>query len=193
MKTQFPPAGGAVIPKKIEGEPPSPLVGERAGVRGEPAVKETKTEFTSKPQHETITEKATTQGHVVPLTSRAKADPLLGARETNPGRVSDKLPTPNRPAGYSPRQLWQEVIVMGTGHDEARALIGRKDLVEKLKSIGFDVPIAMEWRDFFHAIDRVSTEKGKPNPSAKGRAEFADWVVVQLGGQSAGFWKGAAA
>jgi hypothetical protein len=187
MKTRFP-VGSPNNPKTT----PSPLVGEKVGVRGEEPT-EKKSQFTSPPTHGTIAEKATHQGHVVPLTKKAKADPLLGARETNPGRVSEKIPTPQRPPGYSPRQLWQEIIVMGTGHEDARALIGRKDLVEKLKGIGFDVGVATEWRDFFHGIDRVSTERGSPNPSAKGRAEFADWVVVQLGGASAGFWKGAAA
>lgn len=190
VKTQFPKGGTVTSLKQVDAGTP---VVKQQEVSSEPQVKETKSAFTAPPQHQTVVETATKNGHVVPLSSRAKADPLLGAQESRPARVSDKLPTPTRPPGYSPRALWQEIVVMGTGHDEARALIGRKDLVEKLKGIGFDASVATEWRDFFHGIDRVSTERGSPNPSAKGRAEFADWVVVQLGGASAGFWKGAAA
>ena len=163
-------------------------------VVAEAPVQQAKTGFTGTPVHRTITDPATQQGHVVPIGSRNQADPLLGATEsTQSARVSDKIPTPRRPEGFSPRSIWQETINMGTGHDDARKLIGSAEALAALKGIGFDLPIAMEWRDFFHGIDTVSTEKGKPNPSAKGRAEFADWVVVQLGGASAGFWTGAAA
>jgi hypothetical protein len=190
VKAHFPKGGSVTgLPKTVETRTP---VVQQEVVSEQPQVKETKTAFTAPPRHLTVVETATKDGHVVPLTPRAKADPLLGAQEAPSVKVSDKIPTPTRPPGYSPRALWQEIIVMGTGHDDARKLIGQTELVTKLKNIGFDVSVATEWRDFFHGIDRVSTEKGKPNPSAKGRAEFADWVVVQLGGASAGFWKGAA-
>lgn len=193
MQARFPKGGPNLVSlKQGEGVEKKPAVQKTDATKKPEATKlESKTQFTAPAAHATV-EKPGTQAHVIPLTARAKADPLLGAKET-PARVSEKLPTPRRPPGYGPRELWQEIIVMGTGHEAARALIGKTELVDKLKSIGFDVSVATEWRTFFDGIDRVSTERGKPNPSAKGRAEFADWVVVQLGGASAGMWKGAAA
>lgn len=191
METRFPKLPRpAVVPKPS----PETKVDSSAVVSVTPATTPppAKTEFSGAQVHASV-EKAAPGGHVVPLSTRAKADPLIGAKETKGPSVSERIATPTRPPGYSPRAIWQEVVVMGTGHDEARALIGDTGALSKLKGIGFDLPVATQWRDFFTGIDRVSSERGTPNPSARGRAEFADWVVVQLGGQSSGLWKGAAA